>query len=70
VKAIEGPFSISAAETDDLFPVEKRAETEQILKEIGATYQINIFSGVEHGFAVRGDMSVSLAANLKITSTN
>lgn len=22
-----------------------------------ATYQINLFSGVEHGFAVRGDVS-------------
>lgn len=22
-----------------------------------ATYQINLFSGVEHGFAVRGDIS-------------
>jgi dienelactone hydrolase len=34
-----------------------RHQSEARLKEIGATYQINLFSGVEHGFAVRGDMS-------------
>jgi len=62
LKGIEGPFSISAAETDSIFPAEKRAESEKILKEIGATYQINLFSGVEHGFAVRGDLS-----NAKVT---
>ena len=56
IKAIKGPLSIAAAETDQIFPEEKRHETEKILKEIGATYQMNLFSGVEHGFAVRGDI--------------
>lgn len=45
------------AETDNIFPTEKRRESEDILVGIKATYQINLFSGVEHGFAVRGDIS-------------
>ena len=55
--AIKGPLAISAAETDSIFPTEKRHESEVILKETGMPYQINLYSGVEHGFAVRGDMS-------------
>ncbi|KAL1627306.1 hypothetical protein SLS56_006441 [Neofusicoccum ribis] len=57
LKAIQGPLSISAAETDDIFPASKRRESEDILLGIKATYQINLFSGVEHGFSVRGDIS-------------
>lgn len=55
LKAIEGPFAISAAETDSIFPTEKRHRSEEILKDTGKPYQINLYSGVEHGFAVRGD---------------
>lgn len=55
LKAITGPFAISAAETDQILPAEKRHESEVILKEIGVPYQINLYSGVMHGFAVRGD---------------
>jgi dienelactone hydrolase len=57
LKAIEGPFSIAAAETDAIFPAEKRHESEIILKETGVPYQINLYSGVVHGFAVRADLS-------------
>ena len=35
-----------------------RYETEAILKELKQPYQINLYSGVEHGFAVRGDLNV------------
>lgn len=55
LKDMKGPLAISAAETDHIFPTEKRHETEEILKELGLPYQINLYSGVEHGFAVRGD---------------
>ncbi|PYH90775.1 dienelactone hydrolase [Aspergillus ellipticus CBS 707.79] len=55
LKAIEGPLSISAAEIDHIFPAEKRHESEVILKDLGFPYQINLYSGVEHGFAVRGN---------------
>ena len=55
LKAIKGPLAISAAEVDAIFPSEKRHETEAILKDLGLPYQINLYSGVQHGFAVRGD---------------
>ena len=44
-------------ETDQIFTPEKRHRSEELLKEIGATYQINLYSGTEHGFAVRADLS-------------
>lgn len=55
--AITGPLSIAAAETDSIFPAEKRYRSEEILKKSGNVYQINLFSGVVHGFAVRCDLS-------------
>ncbi|KAJ5088126.1 Sterol O-acyltransferase [Penicillium angulare] len=55
--AIKGPLSISAAETDAIFPAPKRHESEGILAKTSQPYQINLFSGVQHGFAVRADLS-------------
>jgi dienelactone hydrolase len=55
--AISGPLSIAAAETDQIFPAEKRHKSEIILLETKQPYQINLFSGVAHGFAVRCDLS-------------
>lgn len=57
LRDIKGPLAISAAETDDIFPTEKRHESETILKEVGQPYQINLYSGVVHGFAVRAELS-------------
>ncbi|KAJ5084295.1 hypothetical protein NUU61_008874 [Penicillium alfredii] len=57
LEAIKGPLSIAAAEIDSIFPAPKRHESEEILAKIGQPYQINLFSGVEHGFAVRADIS-------------
>jgi len=56
--AITGPYAISAAETDSIFPAEKRHKSEEILAKTKQPYQINLFYGVEHGFAVRGDVNV------------
>jgi dienelactone hydrolase len=53
--AITGPLSIAAAETDDIFPAEKRHQSEDILKTTKQSYQINLFSGVDHGFAIRSN---------------
>ncbi|KAJ5580225.1 dienelactone hydrolase [Penicillium hispanicum] len=55
LRAIKGPLAIAAAETDAIFPAEKRHQSEVILRETGLPYQINLYSGVSHGFAVRGD---------------
>lgn len=58
--AIVGPLSIAAAETDEIFPAEKRHKSEEILKDIKVPYQINLYSGVSHGFSVRCDPKVKL----------
>jgi dienelactone hydrolase len=46
---------LSLVETDEIFTVEKRQLSEKLLPKTGQPWQINLFSGVEHGFAVRGD---------------
>ncbi|KAF2747092.1 alpha/beta-hydrolase [Sporormia fimetaria CBS 119925] len=57
VRGIQGPLSIAAAETDAIFPAEKRHETEEILAKHNVPYQMSLYSDVEHGFAVRCDLS-------------
>ncbi|OQV08321.1 hypothetical protein CLAIMM_12617 [Cladophialophora immunda] len=57
IKALRGPLSIAAAETDNIFPNGLRHHTEDVLKELGYPYQINLYAAVEHGFAVRVDPS-------------
>ena len=54
--SVEYPLT-KIAETDGAFPSDKRHTTEAILQEIKVPYQINLYSGVVHGFAVRGDLS-------------
>lgn len=44
-------------ETDQIFSAEKRRESEDILQKMDVPYQINLFSDVSHGFAVRADLS-------------
>ncbi|KAL3429925.1 dienelactone hydrolase [Aspergillus tetrazonus] len=55
--AIERPLSISAAEHDAIFTTAKRHASEEILRGAGQAFQINLFSGMTHGFASRGDLS-------------
>jgi len=55
--AFKAPLAIAAAETDSIFTTEKRHQSEVILKEAGHPYQINLYGGVSHGFAVRCDLS-------------
>ncbi|KAF9248535.1 hypothetical protein DTO013E5_6320 [Penicillium roqueforti] len=54
--AIKGPLSIAAAEVDSIFTTQLRHESEDILIKTTQPWQINLFSGVSHGFAVRGDL--------------
>jgi dienelactone hydrolase len=44
-------------ETDAIFPAEKRRQTEDILKDHTVPYQMFLYSDVEHGFGVKGDLS-------------
>jgi dienelactone hydrolase len=57
LKAIEGPLSIAAAETDEIFPPAKRRQSEDILFKMDVPWQINLYSDTEHGFAVRADLT-------------
>lgn len=43
-------------ETDMIFPAPKRRESEDILQKLGIPYQLSLYGGVEHGFAVRTDL--------------
>ncbi|KAJ6126688.1 Dienelactone hydrolase family protein [Penicillium sp. IBT 18751x] len=54
--AIKGPFSIAAAEVDSIFTTQLRHESEETLIKAAQPWQINLFSGVSHGFAVRADL--------------
>lgn len=56
-KAMRAPLTIAAAETDQIFPAEKRRETEDLLKDMDIAYQISLYSDVVHGFAVRGEIT-------------
>lgn len=51
------PVIISAAQTDTIFTPELRLKSEEILNKNGIQYQIDLYSGTEHGFTVRGDRS-------------
>ncbi|KAB5576268.1 dienelactone hydrolase family protein [Coniochaeta sp. 2T2.1] len=58
LSGVEKPFAIAAAEHDTIFPQQNRIESENILSKSKQRFQINLYSGVSHGFGVRGDLSV------------
>lgn len=45
-------------EIDHTFPAESRRRAEDLLVEQKATYFIQVFGSVKHGFALRGDPKV------------
>ncbi|KAL8377859.1 hypothetical protein RB595_008511 [Gaeumannomyces hyphopodioides] len=52
---IKGPLFLSCSEVDHTFDVASRRRALDILQEGKKTFQHQVFSGVEHGFALRGD---------------
>lgn len=52
------------AEIDSTFPTESRRKAEDILVEVKTPYHIQVFGGVEHGFAVRGNDKDRLSSAL------
>ncbi|PCH34364.1 alpha/beta-hydrolase [Wolfiporia cocos MD-104 SS10] len=60
-KSLKQPLLLSCAETDHTFPLEYRRKAEDILVEKKATYHIQVFSGVTHGFALRGNVNDPVA---------
>ncbi|KAF8131431.1 dienelactone hydrolase [Boletus edulis] len=55
---IKRPVLLSCAEDDFLFPLEARRRAEDILVRNKSSYYVQVFSGVTHGFAVRGNPDV------------
>ncbi|EED20918.1 dienelactone hydrolase family protein [Talaromyces stipitatus ATCC 10500] len=55
--AIQKPLAITASETDSIFTRELRFKSEDILSRTGQPYQITLFSGVSHGFAVKRELA-------------
>ncbi|OCH86105.1 alpha/beta-hydrolase [Obba rivulosa] len=49
------PIFLSCAEVDSTFPTESRRKAEDILVQVKTPYHVQLFGGVEHGFAVRGN---------------
>ena len=54
--AITHPLSIAASEIDAIFTTEKRHQSEGILIKTNIPWEISLYGGVSHGFAVRGDL--------------
>jgi len=55
-ETIKAPLLMSCAETDHSFPAESRRRAEDILVQRSAPYYIQVFSGVSHGFASKGNL--------------
>ncbi len=49
------PLFLSCSEVDHTFDVPSRRRALDILQEEKKVYQYQLFAGVEHGFALRGD---------------
>ncbi|KAF2734351.1 alpha/beta-hydrolase [Polyplosphaeria fusca] len=58
IMAIAKPITMAAGELDDTFNATARHAAEAILQSKNATYQLNLYSGAPHGFAVRPNLSV------------
>jgi len=55
---LKKPLLLSCAEVDHTFPAESRRRAEDLLAEGKKSYLVQVFSGVSHGFATRGDPEV------------
>ncbi|KAK5560181.1 hypothetical protein LTR46_001931 [Exophiala xenobiotica] len=55
---LEKPLFLSCSEVDHTFPTDARRQAISILQDNKKTYNLQLFSGVEHGFALRGNMEV------------
>ncbi|EED79645.1 predicted protein [Postia placenta Mad-698-R] len=58
---LKQPLLLSCAEVDHTFPLDFRRKAEDILVEKKATYHIQVFSGVTHGFSLRGNVNDPVA---------
>jgi dienelactone hydrolase len=49
------PLFLSCSDIDHTFDTESRRRALDILRKDGKMHQLQLFSGVEHGFALRGN---------------
>jgi dienelactone hydrolase len=52
-----GPIFLSCAENDVAFDSASRRKAVDILQSGKKTYHVHVISGVEHGFALKGDIA-------------
>ncbi|KAK4135543.1 hypothetical protein BT67DRAFT_449093 [Trichocladium antarcticum] len=57
ILAVEGPVAVAAGDHDNLFTAELRNELEALLLMVAQPYQVSLYSGTGHGFAVRMDLN-------------
>ncbi|KAI1849599.1 hypothetical protein JX265_007938 [Neoarthrinium moseri] len=57
ISAIAGPVAVAAAETDSSMPPERRHNITALLGQTGKPYNVALYSGTEHGFGVRANVS-------------
>ncbi|KAI1791011.1 alpha/beta-hydrolase [Ganoderma leucocontextum] len=58
IQNVKKPLLLSCCETDHTFPLEARRKAEDMLVANKATYFIQVFGSVQHGFALRADPSI------------
>lgn len=61
-------YLVLLIEIDHTFQIEARRRAEDMLVEQKATYTIQVFGGVKHGFALRGDPAVPAESEYSYTS--
>ncbi|KAK1992336.1 alpha/beta-hydrolase [Colletotrichum falcatum] len=54
---VKRPLLLSCSDNDAMFPTEARRKGIDVLQREGKVYQLQLFQGVGHGFAVKGDPS-------------
>lgn len=52
----EEPLLLSCTDVDHTFDTQSRQRALEILQAEKKPYKLQLFSGVEHGFALRGDL--------------
>ncbi|KAK4556662.1 hypothetical protein LTR86_006233 [Recurvomyces mirabilis] len=63
---LQKPLFLSCSEIDHTFETASRRKALDIMQEAKKTYQLQLFSGVEHGFALRGDLDDPYQSRLKL----
>lgn len=60
---IRAPVYIGGAEIDPTFPVDQQERLERAFNDAGVNYQVEIYKGARHGFAVTGHLAYDYHAS-------